>query len=352
MICLVFISACKNNETGQEPTPDIEPKITGMSPKEGFIGTEVIITGENLKEVGKDGKVTMNGVTVPVLKSDASSLTVQIPAGAKTGMFKAEFQDKVATSSDELVIYQLPAEGLLSFYPFAGNTQSKGSQRWPNGKVQGASLASDRFNQANAAYQFTSSGSFIDLGDQDVFVGNDNKFAVSSWVKPTAFPTKSGKGIWIFSKMSQQASQTGCNEFHQEFFAHLTVEGKVRVVYYEEDGSGHARPFRWIETIDEVLASRWSNIVINYDGSVDSKNGLDRVQIYVNGVKMTTQLKDVKTSLPTRINNTASHLGIGNTLNSSGEVCLERAFEGTIDDVAFYNRLLTSTEITSIADDK
>lgn len=352
MICLVFISACKNNEKDNEPTPDIEPKITGISPKEGFIGTEVTIIGENLKEVENGGKVTINGITIPVVKSEAGSLTVRIPEGAKTGIFKVTIQGKVVTSSDELVVYQLPAEGLLSFYPFTGNTQSKGSQGWPDGKAQGASLASDRFNQTNAAYQFTSSGSFVDLDDQDLFVGDNNKFAVSSWVKPTAFPTRSGKGTVIFSKISQQASQEGCNEFHQEFIVNLTVEGKVRVVYYDGDGSSNARPFRWIETTTKVLAGSWSNILINYDGSLDSKNGLDRVQVYVNGVKMNTELKDVRTSLPASINNRGAHLGIGNTLNSKGQVCMERAFEGTIDDVAFYNRLLTSTEITSIAADK
>lgn len=243
----------------------------------------------------------------------------------------------------------VPENDLLAYYSFNGNAKDE-SQGTIDGVVDGVSFGTDRFDNANAAAEFSKTGSFIDLDDQDFFVGEDQQFAISTWVKPAAFPTSTGKQITIISKLSQTSASIDCGEFEQEFFAQLTTEGKIRVVYYEKDGTIN-RPFRWIESENKVTADEWAHVAINYDGSIDTNDGKDRIIISIDGVASPTTMVQKSGNVPTQILNTESHVGIGNFLTSNGEVCNERVFEGSIDDLAIYSRLLTADEITAIAND-
>ena len=67
------------------PAPD-PPVISGFSPVRGAPGTSVKITGQNFSEVLTDNQVKFGGsaATTPT-EATASSLTVKVPSGARTG---------------------------------------------------------------------------------------------------------------------------------------------------------------------------------------------------------------------------------------------------------------------------
>ncbi|OJJ20530.1 hypothetical protein BKI52_18930 [marine bacterium AO1-C] len=83
----------------------LTPKITDFSPKSGFAGTEVTITGENFSAVKSSNLVKFNGTTAEVLNASNASLTVKIADGTSTGKITIDIADgtSFATSEDFII---------------------------------------------------------------------------------------------------------------------------------------------------------------------------------------------------------------------------------------------------------
>jgi hypothetical protein len=75
---------------------------------------------------------------------------------------------------------QIPTDGLVAWYPFNGNANDE-SGNGNHGTVNGATLTTDRFGNANSAYSFDGVNDFIDAGIFYNF-GTAN-FTVSCWFK-------------------------------------------------------------------------------------------------------------------------------------------------------------------------
>jgi hypothetical protein len=96
-----------------------------------------------------------------------------------------------------------------------------------------------------------------------------------------------------------------------------------------------------VDTIDTILANQWYHIALTYDGSLYT--------LYVNGV--------AKSSAPyggfvQNGNVPSSPAGYNYTYGGSGPTILGwrsdsdfNPFQGTIDDVAFYNKTLTAQQV-------
>lgn len=63
----------------------IIPSITSLSPDNGEIGVEVIITGTNFSTVPEENLVKFNGIVATVTASTETTITTSVPAGASTG---------------------------------------------------------------------------------------------------------------------------------------------------------------------------------------------------------------------------------------------------------------------------
>ena len=57
---------------------------------------------------------------------------------------------------------QIPTTGLVGYWPFNGNANDE-SGTGNNGTVNGATLTTDRFGNANSAYNFNGSSEFIEV---------------------------------------------------------------------------------------------------------------------------------------------------------------------------------------------
>ena len=62
------------------------PAITGVSPASGAAGTIVTITGTSLLDGGGDGIVTFNGIPAAILSQSSTSIHVNVPPVATTGV--------------------------------------------------------------------------------------------------------------------------------------------------------------------------------------------------------------------------------------------------------------------------
>ncbi|QAA80448.1 hypothetical protein EI546_01310 [Aequorivita sp. H23M31] len=73
----------------------------------------------------------------------------------------------------------IPSEGLVAYYPFNGNANDE-SGNGNNGTVYGASLTADRHGHPNQAYSFNGNGDHINFGSSEDFNFNSS-FSISYW---------------------------------------------------------------------------------------------------------------------------------------------------------------------------
>jgi len=77
----------------------------------------------------------------------------------------------------------------------------------------------------------------------------------------------------IIAKLGDSA----CSEEQREF-AIRVLNDKINFLLFNLLLAG---TFRSIQSSNSLTVNDWHHIVLNYDGSLDNNNGLDRVTIYV-----------------------------------------------------------------------
>jgi hypothetical protein len=86
-----------------------------------------------------------------------------------------------------------------------------------------------------------------------------------------------------------------------------------------------------------VALGAWQHVALTYD----TGSAANRPIFYRNGVVVTTTVQTAPAG--SRSSDAASTLSIGNT------TALDRTFDGAIDDVRIYNRILSASEIGTLA---
>jgi len=228
--------------------------------------------------------------------------------------------------------------GVALSYPFTGNANDA-SGNGHHGVVTGATLTTDRFGNANQAYHFNGSTDFINCGNilNSVFAGVGNKFSISVWVKPDVYMTNN----MILAKIADGA----CSEDQRQFYFRLW-NGKVMFGYSSTLYTGNYRYPTGSTSFTNT--NKWYHIVVMYDGTVNTGDGIDRVKIYVDGAQETISVGAASTGTVGSIQAGAAPLGVGDYLNTSGTQCNATAFNGKIDDIRIYDRLLNPAEINAL----
>ena len=219
----------------------------------------------------------------------------------------------VVTSYAQIPSY-VPTNGLVGYWPFNGNANDE-SGNGNNGTVNGATLTSDRFGNANSAYLFS--------GTQTINVPHNNSlnlksnYAISLWYLPTDVPNPAVdiliKGANDFTGRPYYLRHHGASNANQGFaFRHAT-------------GTYPGSPS--IEITSELPSlNNWHHVLINIVDSLAS--------FYVDGIKKDTTFFRGFQNI---INNESLKIGGG-----------YYQFNGKIDDIGFYNRALSQSEITGL----
>lgn len=235
---------------------------------------------------------------------------------------------------------QVPTNGLVDFYPFSGNANDASGNNY-HGTNNGATLVSDRFGNPNSAYSFSSAG-YIDCKNilNGTIAGSGKKFSASLWIKPSAFNTNN----LILAKHAD----AGCAGNDREFFIR-ELQDKINVEYFGDAAGTMGRFICGSTAINNT--SKWYHIVVTYDGTINTNDGLDRVRIYVdNKPEATTMTCHANLgSFPFDIASGNAHLGIGNYLTNTGVPCqAAMRYLGSIDDIRIYNRILSTDEVNKL----
>ncbi len=195
-------------------------------------------------------------------------------------------------------------EGLVANYKMNGNAlDSSGYNN--NGIVNGPTLTNDRFGKVDSAYRFDGYDDYINCGTNPVITPNN--ITLSAWVKASSLPNWSG----IISNMT--AWGTG-------FSLQMGTTQKIATMI-----SGQYLTTTWNPVIDV-----WYNIVATHD-SISNEN-----KLYVNG-----KLERTSNGAVSYETNAKTYIGVFYT--SPGLF-----FNGIIDDVRIYNRVLPDSEVKSL----
>jgi hypothetical protein len=229
----------------------------------------------------------------------------------------------------------VPAAGLVANYEFSGNANDKGPNAL-HGTVSGATLTSDRFGVANAAYQFDGAASYIQIADHDVFsLVTSGAFSVSVWMRPDVLTFADEEGSGYVHWMGK--GSTGQHEWVWRMYGLDNTEGREnRTSSYVFNLSGGLGAGSYVQ--ETVTPGVWNHYVVTISMASDL------LTLYKNGVQ-----KDADTFQDSEYNIVPAN---GTAPVRIGTRDFASYFQGAVDDVRFYDRVLTLAEIQQLyADD-
>ena len=168
---------------------------------------------------------------------------------------------------------------------------------------------------------------FIDAGDIANFTYND-PFTLAAWIHPTA-----GDGVIVSRALAGDQGQHGWGLY--------LVDGKVRVNLSQRWADDGVR----VETRDVLPLNEWQHVLVTYDGNRVPAG----FRVYVNGEsrELTPLLDGINNPMRTR-----EPLRIGASgppHPDSGATDTRPRFQGWIDDVRIYTKVLTRAQAAVVA---
>ncbi len=223
--------------------------------------------------------------------------------------------------------------GLLAYYPFNGNANDA-SGNGNNGVVTGALLTSDRYGNSNSAYKFDYTHWSWGSGGDEIFIPYNSSFnsqnlSVSVWVYRTS-AGYSNQNLTIINRF-----QFGYNNPNGQTWQVLTQPSSNFIIQTQViKASNINNQQSLVNTGTNLNLNNWVHIVLTFDGTSCKQ--------YINGVLSDTQPANGLTL------NTAGNSGIsiGVSDQANGHW---GPFDGKIDDIRVYNRALSQSEITYLA---
>jgi hypothetical protein len=230
----------------------------------------------------------------------------------------------LATSTMAQVPNYVPTNGLVGWWPFNGNANDE-SGNGNNGTVNGPNLTSDRFGNFNSAFNFNSTS--------QNHINIPYNSSLTNWLGTLS--------LWL------NTSSTFANEqrflFGQPYGQpQLTINGNfcnnpnLGSIYFS---NLNPPTDQGVCSNSQLNNGNWQHIVALYS--------LDSMKIFLNGIMQNA----IVFNTPLNPNTCNASLGIGGYTTPA--VCgfpqsAGQFFNGLIDDIGIWNRLLTQQEITDL----
>jgi hypothetical protein len=206
--------------------------------------------------------------------------------------------------------------GLVAYFSFEGNADDLSGNNF-HGSIQGARPTADRFGNQNGAYLFDGTDDFISLGNvEEMSFGGAESYTIAAWVR--ANERTEGTNI-IVSKWNGGV-----------------LAGWYLGVTDERKAISYRNVVPWATTTEEeVTADEFVHLITSYDGEARE------LMLYINGELVKTQ------PFGTHPYDQRTPVLIG-ALHSRNAVA--NFYQGVIDDIRIYDRLLNEEEITYLAE--
>jgi hypothetical protein len=200
----------------------------------------------------------------------------------------------------------------------SGNTAFDSSGNLNNGTVSGSATWQPTGGVRNGAMQFDGVSGLITVPDSPQ-LDNTSAFTLTYWFKADAYPGDSAGLVCKRNSISVDNAYT------------TYLKAADKHIYVDIDTSNN----RFASTA-LIQTGLWYHVALVFDGTLPSTQ---RAKLWINGALDTTATETSAT-----IPDYASSMMIGNT--HPGAV---NWFTGSIDDVRFYRRALSQTEILSLS---
>ncbi len=243
-----------------------------------------------------NGKIDDIGIWNRVLTSqEISSMFNQVPI----------YSDNCNNVSGSLTY------GLVGYWPFCGNANDD-SGNGNNGTVNGATLTTDRFGNANSAYSFDGVNDFISVPA--------NSFptiqrTVSAWVKCSG------------------VLNGGVSPFDYQTLLDYGSAGGIMLKMSDFKWLYNYGPNNQPTTNTSINQDTWYNLVFTLDSNASCK-------FFINGNLVGTG--NISNFSPVDLSQWSSIASIGRSSNNAWH------WNGTLDDLGIWNRSLTPSEITQL----
>lgn len=222
--------------------------------------------------------------------------------------------------------------GLIAYYAF-NNSAIDSSGNNNNGTVYNAVSTTDRFGNANSAYQFDGTSSYITVPDNQALRLSGTDFTINYWVNLDEYTSLSGSAVL--------AKNNG--PYQQGWNASITGNGDVDPgtgtvnyghVFYNVSGGGDP----YVIGQGVIPVGQWSMVTITYKASTQT------ITFYINGSL------DISTAnIPTPNPQTSVNLFIGkNSYNDLSGQTPAYYIKGKLDDIRLYGRLLSTDDISKL----
>lgn len=270
-----------------------------------------------------------DSINIVKLRSDAEEVALQFKHDGRSQIFSFTIDSLNYYRTTPLdVIFNKSSleEGLVAYYSFNGNAQNQIIDMY-HGTSYGADLASDRFGNAAQAYAFNGSGDYISFGSQDP-ISETGSVSVTLWFYP-------------YDEVSRVPGDTVIKANNQYL---LSTGGQTISVGYAavwNDGtllSLRKTPHQDAKTEYAGLteSNAWNFYCFTY--SADSKT----IKMYLNST-----LIDEASSEEVDFSNIETRFTVGKPNNE-----YRNYFNGKIDDIRIYDRVLGTSEVAELASDK
>ena len=234
----------------------------------------------------------------------------------------------------------VPTDSLVGWWPFNGNANDE-SGNGNNGTVNGATLTTDRYGNANNAYDFDGIDDFINIGNL-IEINGVSEMTWSAWVNPSNISLENA----VISKrsidtqndyMALYLTNYNCNS---NSVRNSIASSSVSPNHTHSGGS-----------LDSVLSpNNLYHIAMVFNGAANTNS--EKLKLYLNGVLQTLDYRNnsscSSTLIPslTPINNIDVYFGAASP--GSFPALGTSWFEGKIDDIGIWNRALDSCEILNL----
>ena len=198
-----------------------------------------------------------------------------------------------------------------------------------NGTASGTLVVADTSEGGSFAFDFDGVNDYIDLG-QTLDVEYTDEVSYSFWMRAD---DGSGSFQAVMGKMLSSNTYRGHIVAYRGSGGGTSKNG-ITFVLRSDNNSGRKIE---VATPSSITAGQWTHASVTYDGS-----GLaSGVKIYVNGVEQSGLVIADNQGVTTTVTTAPYNIGARNS-NSV-------FFEGGLDDLRQYNRVLTPAEITHLA---
>ena len=242
-----------------------------------------------------------------------SSFFSRLPLSYLLLPFLTLFATQVATA-------QVPSNGLVGYWPFNGNANDE-SGNGNNGTVNGATLTTDRFGNANSAYSFDGVNDFIQYSSGSATSLNVlGDFSISFWLKTSSTGSSSRTIISFGDQLNNNSGG-------------VTIGINDGITQAPYGRLGYATQAQWRQSTNTINDNTWHFVVITLQGSVFT--------LHIDNV-----LNNQSTNqLPALSWNGSRRIGAGN-------YAMIGFYKDLLDDIGMYNRALTPAEITQLYTDQ